>query len=135
MISDETAYSRYLDGQEQAAELLVERYGDALTLYVHGYIRDLHEAEDLMIEAFSQLFAKERPIGGEGSFRAYLYRTARNLAIRHLRGRRLRLLRLDELDFEPPGDVLADTQLLRGERNRQLYAALETLMPLTPTAR
>ena len=127
MISDETAYKRYLDGEEQAAELLVERYGDALTLYVHGYIRDLHEAEDLMIEAFSQLFAKERPIGGEGSFRAYLYRTARNLAIRHLRGRRLRLLRLDELDFEPPGDVLADTQLLRGERNRQLYAALETL--------
>ena len=135
MISDETAYRRYLDGEEQAAELLVERYGDALTLYVHGYIRDLHEAEDLMIEAFSQLFAKERPIGGEGSFRAYLYRTARNLAIRHLRGRRLRLLRLDELDFEPPGDVLADTQLLRGERNRQLYAALETLMPLAPTAR
>lgn len=135
MISDETAYRRYLDGEEQAAELLVERYGDALTLYVHGYIRDLHEAEDLMIEAFSQLFAKERPIGGEGSFRAYLYRTARNLAIRHLRGRRLRLLRLDELDFEPPGDVLADTQLLRGERNRQLYAALETLMPLTPTVR
>ena len=135
MISDETAYRRYLDGEEQAAELLVERYGDALTLYVHGYIRDLHEAEDLMIEAFSQLFAKERPIGGEGSFRAYLYRTARTLAIRHLRGRRLRLLRLDELDFEPPGDVLADTQLLRGERNRQLYAALETLMPLTPTAR
>lgn len=135
MISDETAYRRYLDGEEQAAELLVERYGDALTLYVHGYIRDLHEAEDLMIEAFSQLFAKERPIGGEGSFRAYLYRTARNLAIRHLRGRRLRLLRLDELDFEPPGDVLADTQLLRGERNRQLYAALETLMPLTPTTR
>ena len=135
MISDESAYRRYLDGEEQAAELLVERYGDALTLYVHGYIRDLHEAEDLMIEAFSQLFAKERPIGGEGSFRAYLYRTARNLAIRHLRGRRLRLLRLDELDFEPPGDVLADTQLLRGERNRQLYAALETLMPLTPTAR
>lgn len=135
MISDETAYRRYLDGEEQAAELLVERYGDALTLYVHGYIRDLHEAEDLMIEAFSQLFAKERPIGGEGSFRAYLYRTARNLAIRHLRGRRLCLLRLDELDFEPPGDVLADTQLLRGERSRQLYAALETLMPLAPTAR
>ena len=135
MISDETAYRRYLDGEEQAAELLVERYGDALTLYVHGYLRDLHEAEDLMIEAFSQLFAKERPIGGEGSFRAYLYRTARNLAIRHLRGRRLCLLRLDELDFEPPGDVLADTQLLRGERSRQLYAALETLLPLTPPAR
>ena len=32
MISDETAYRRYLNGEEQAADLLVERYGDALTL-------------------------------------------------------------------------------------------------------
>lgn len=60
MISDETAYRRYLDGEQKAADLLVERYGDALTLYINGYIKDIHEAEDLMIEAFSQLFAKER---------------------------------------------------------------------------
>ena len=72
MISDETAYRRYLDGDQKAADLLVEKYGDALTLYINGYIKDIHEAEDLMIEAFSQIFAKERPIGGEGSFKAYL---------------------------------------------------------------
>ena len=30
MISDETAYRRYLDGEEQAAELLVERYGESV---------------------------------------------------------------------------------------------------------
>lgn len=51
MISDETAYRRYLNGEEQAADLLVERYGDALTLYINARIRDAHEAEDLMIEA------------------------------------------------------------------------------------
>ena len=50
MISDETAYRRYLDGEQNAADLLVERYGDALTLYINGYIKDIHEAEDLMIE-------------------------------------------------------------------------------------
>ena len=60
MISDETAYRRYLNGEEQAADLLVERYGDALTLYINARIRDAHEAEDLMIEAFSLIFAKER---------------------------------------------------------------------------
>ena len=49
MISDETAYRRYLDGEQKAADLLVERYGDALTLYINGYIKDIHEAEDLMI--------------------------------------------------------------------------------------
>ena len=51
MISDETAYRRYLDGEQQAADLLVEKYGDALTLYLNGYLKDLDEAEDFTVSA------------------------------------------------------------------------------------
>lgn len=127
MISDEILYRRYLDGEDKAADTLVEKYGDALTLYINGYLKDIHEAEDLMIEAFSQLFAKERPIEDEGCFKAYLYKTARNLALRHKQKHRLRFLRFDELTFEPKSDTLADTELLRSERDRQLYAAMEKL--------
>lgn len=127
IVSDELAYQQYLDGEDAAADPLVEKYGDALTLYISGYINDPHEAEDLMIEAFARLFAKERPIRGEGSFKAYLYKTARNLALRHRQGRWHAFLRLDELSFEPQSDVLADTALLRSEQNRQLYRALEGL--------
>ena len=101
-ISDERAYERYLLGEESAAEILVERYGDALIFYINGYIKDLHDAEDLMIEAFSLLFAKERPIRNEGSVKAYLYKTARNLALRHSKKHRIRFLKLEELDYEPP---------------------------------
>ena len=68
MISDEMAYRQYLDGKEESADILVERYGDALTYYINGYIHDIHESEDLMIEAFAQIFAKKRPIDGKGSF-------------------------------------------------------------------
>ena len=127
MILDETAYRRYLDGEQKAADLLVERYGDGLTRYINGYIRDIQEAEDLMIEAFAQLFAKERPIEGVGSFQAYLYKTARHLALRHKQKHRLAFLCLDELDFEPRSDSLVDIDLLRSERDRQLYDALEKL--------
>ena len=129
MISDETAYRRYLDGEQSAADLLVEKYGDALTLYINGYLKDMHEAEDLMIEAFSQIFAKERPITGAGAFKAYLYKTARNLALRHRKKHRLSFLRFEELDFELKADALADTELFRTERSRQLYDALEKLKP------
>ncbi len=131
MPTDEALYRRYLDGEDSAANLLVEKYGDALTLYIHGYIRDIHEAEDLMIEAFAQVFARERPIRGDGSYRAYLYKTARHLALRHCKRQTRRLLfqRLDDLEFEPQSDALTDTELLRSERRRQLYAALEQLRP------
>lgn len=47
MISDEMAYWQYLDGKEESADILVERYGDALTYYINGYIHDIHESEDL----------------------------------------------------------------------------------------
>ena len=65
MITDETIYQQYLRGETNAADLLVEKYADMLIFYINGYIKDVHEAEDLMIEAFSQIFAKERPITGE----------------------------------------------------------------------
>lgn len=127
MIPDETTYRRYLDGEEKAADLLVEKYGDPLTLYINCYIKDIHEAEDLMIEAFSRIFAKERPIIGEGAFKSYLYKTARNLAFRYRKKHRLNFLSFDELDFEPQSDVPADTELYRSERRCQLYNALEKL--------
>lgn len=127
-MTDEAAYRQYLAGDEQAAALLVDRYGDALTLYVNGYVKDLHEAEDLMIEAFARLFARERPIRGESGFKAYLYRTARNCALRHCQKRRFRLLHRDETVFEPQSDAV-DVPMLLIERNRQLYQALEGLKP------
>lgn len=127
MLSDEAVYQRYLNGEAGAADTLVEKYGDSLTLYINGYLHDLQDAEDLMIESFSRLFAKARPIHGEGAFKAYLYKIGRNLALRHKQKRRLLLLGWEELPFEPRSDILTDTELLRDERARQLYAAMETL--------
>lgn len=107
MVSDETAYRKYLAGDEAAAQLLVERYGDALTLYINGVLGDIHEAEDLMIEAFAHIFARERPIQ-DGCFKAYLYKTGRNLALR-CKTRRRFFLPLEELPFELPDEALAET--------------------------
>lgn len=128
MISDEMAYRQYLDGKEESADILVERYGDALTYYINGYIHDIHESEDLMIEAFAQIFAKERPIDGKGSFRAYLYKTARNLTIRHRQKHKLWFLCLDEVDFELPGEELVDAKLLQSEREQHLYEGMASML-------
>lgn len=127
MPSDEILYKRYIAGDSGAADPLVERYGNPLTLYINNYIQDIHEAEDLMIEAFSLLFAKERPIKGEGAFKAYLFKTARNLAFRHRQKHRLWFLRLEELPFEVHSEASADEELLQDERNRQLYRAMEQI--------
>ena len=127
MITDESIYQRYLDGEGNAADLLVERYGDMLTLYINGYIKDIHEAEDLMIEAFAQMFAKKRPISVGWCFKAYLYKTARNLSFRHCKKKRFPLLDHHQTEFEMSGVMSADADILRKEQNRQIIHALEQM--------
>lgn len=58
MVSDETAYRKYLAGDEAAAQLLVERYGDALTLYINGVLGEaLAETGLFQNEQHQQLYA------------------------------------------------------------------------------
>lgn len=128
MTSDEGLYMQYMNQKDDAAaQALVEKYGDSLTLYLTGFLHDIQEAEDLMIEAFSLMFVKKRPIDGEGSFRAYLYQVGRNLAIRHHRKHPLALIRIPDLNFEISSENLAETSLIHSERSRMLYAAMEKM--------
>lgn len=68
MKTDEILYELFWQGEEKAADELVLRHGDILTLYINGYLKDMHEAEDLMIESFALMFARKRPVSGAGVF-------------------------------------------------------------------
>lgn len=126
-MTDEAAYRQYLNGDADAMTCLVEKYGDALVTYIHRYIGDWHEAEDLMIETFARLLTKERQITGEGGFRAYLYRIARNLALRYRARRHITVIPFDELPAELHSGDSADGGMLRTEREAQLHRGLSKL--------
>ena len=66
MVTDDILYRRYLGGDEDSLSALMERHGDKLTLYLDGCLHDLHESEDLMIEAFAYLIAKQPRIRDGG---------------------------------------------------------------------
>ncbi len=121
-MTDEELYLVYMSGKEEAAAELVERYGDRLVLFICGYIHDEQEAEDLMIDSFAGIFAKSRPISvkNEGSFKAYLFKIGRNLALRHIGRRRLSLIGFDDIAFEPQSIESAEEDLLRDEKNTAL---------------
>ena len=74
-VTDEALYRRYLDGDESGLDRLVEKYGDPLTLYIDGYLHDIHEAEERMMDVFAYLFVK-RPGIRDGGLKAYLYKAA-----------------------------------------------------------
>ena len=100
MLSDNELYLRFMNGDVSAYDELMIRHGDSLTAYIYGYLHNWHDAEDLMIEAFARIMVKKPQIRDDG-FRAYLFKTARNLASRfHSRMMQRRTFIFEEVDEE-----------------------------------
>lgn len=127
MIIDEVLYERFWNGEKIAADELVHRHGDMLVLFLNSYVKDIHEAEDLMIEAFAQMFVRRRSVSEDGSFRAYLYKTARRLAGNAIKTQSIYWI--GRTSFRAAGEALAETSLFENERKKQLYEAMEELKP------
>lgn len=128
MITDEILFRRYLEGDESGLTVLMERYGNSLTFYINGYLHDLNDAEDLMIEAFAYLTVKKPRI--RENFKAYLYKTARHLAMRFVSKNRLRhCFGFEDLGQEPESGSLIEKVIQTEERNRILHLCMEQLNP------
>lgn len=124
-MTDENAYRRCLDGDEAGLRELMERYGNPLTLYIDGYLHDVHESEDLMIEVFAYLLDK-RPRIRDGGLKAYLYQSARHMALRQ-KHRMKRCFSLESLPQEPEGEILLEEVVGAGERDRILHGCMAQL--------
>lgn len=124
-MTDEELYRRYLGGDEAGLTELMKKYGSALTLYIDGYLGDFHQAEDLMIDVFAWLLAK-RPRIRDGAFKAYIYKAARNAALRHKRRQRV-CFSLDDLEGEPEAEELIEDALRSREHSRALHLCMSRL--------
>lgn len=127
MDKDEVCYARFLNGDHQALEELIGTHRGALTLFLYSYVHDMTEAENLMIDTFAQLVVQGGRFQKKASLKTYLFTIGRNEALRHLKKNR-RHLSWEEL----PEGLAQDEEhqifgLLRQERYRQLYDAMENL--------
>ena len=140
-LADGVLYDQFLRGETSAYDQLMIRHGDSLTRYLYGYLHDWHEAEDLMIEAFARVMVK-RPSIQENAFKAYLFRTARNLALRFRERRsRLQFFSVDGMETEIADSLLAagggsasggspvEEDIRNDEVKRALFQCLDRIDP------
>lgn len=126
--TDEILYSRFLrEGQEKDLRVLLERHREGLTLFLYGYVHSMEDAEELMLDAFAAAAAGTTRFSGKSSFKTWLFAIGRNLAMNHLRRRKVTFTPLEESLAGDGG--AADLEILQKERNRQLYEGLEQLPP------
>lgn len=111
---------------------LIEQHHRALHAFLMTRLRDPQEAKEVAQEAYVQLLQLDRP-DAIGFLRAYLFKTAANIAINRAKQRRVRgaLDRLD--DPEPPVDWLSPDRYVLGKQ--QLWLLRRALCELPPNCR
>ena len=128
--TDEQLFRSFLCGDHDSFNELMERYGDRVTRYIGGRIADQQEAEDLMIEAFSRVIIAEPDFISEGTFRAYLFKTARTVAIRFNKGYRLHHhFGLEDYSAELIGGEDHLEGMVHEEQNRIILNCMDQLKP------
>ena len=90
-------------GDEAAFGEIVERYQPRLRYYLHKMLHEGHTAEDVLQEVWLDVFRALSRLADVGAFRAWLYRIARDRALRELRKRRPIVQPLEEVDMVDEG--------------------------------
>ena len=88
--SDQDLIERVLERDGRALEMLFERYGEMIRRHLARMAGDSAVAQDLLQETFLRVWTRAAQWDGRGSFKAWLYRIATNLALNHLRSMRRR---------------------------------------------
>ncbi len=83
------AVRRAQEGDREALHFLYVRYAADLNRYVNSFVKDSHEAEDIVQNVFAKLITqigkyKQQDV----PFTAWILRVARNAALDHMRARR-----------------------------------------------
>lgn len=78
-------YQKYLDGDDQALTQIIYMFKDGLILYLSSYVRDISVAEALTEDTFVKLVLKRPKFSGHSSFKTWLYKIGKNIALDYLR--------------------------------------------------
>jgi len=123
-----SSYRRFLDGDESAFDSILEEYFPGLVFFIDGYVHDTHTAEDIAIDAFSDLIVHRTRYNFKVTLKTYLFMIGRSRALDHLRRRKKRntlpISEAEELcdDGKTPEEIV-----LRDEKHRLIHAAVGKL--------
>ena len=102
MASDQDLIERIRERDAKAFETLFARYTETIRRHVARIVRDDSAAEDVVQEVFLRVWTCAAQWDGRGTFKAWLFRIATNVALNHLRAMRRRR----EQQLEVPADEI-----------------------------
>lgn len=134
--ADETLVALYANGENQAFNVLLNRYKDKLYTYIYFIVRNSEMAEDIFQETFMKAIVTIRQgrYNENGKFSAWLRRIAHNLIIDSFRQEKSEnLVSCDETEVNILNNIgLAEGTIENAIVNRQIMDDVRRLMDYLP---
>lgn len=122
-----SSYRRYLSGDENAFREIVQEYFDGLVFFIERYVHDHAAAEDIALDAFTQLVVNKHRYNFKVTLKTYLYMIGRSRALDYIKHRgkitTVELSEAEQVSVFPSMEEL----LLKDEEKRAVNHALEQL--------
>jgi len=121
-----SSYRRYLNGDEEAFREIVKEYFDNLVFFIDRYVHDYAAAEDIAIDAFTELVVHKYRYNFKVSLKTYLFMIGRSRALDYIKHRgKLQMVELTEAEAAE-GPSLEEI-ILADQRKRAVHEAMEQL--------
>jgi len=87
-LTDSELVKKYIGGEDQALNQLIERYFRQIFLFAKTYVKSDQEAEDVTQEVFVKLWKNVKKYNPEKKFKTWLFQITKNTCIDFLRKRK-----------------------------------------------
>ncbi len=128
MDNGESSYRRFLDGDESAFDEIMKELFDKLVFFIDRYVNDIHAAEDIAIDTFSDLMVNKHRYNFKVTLKTYLFMLGRSRALNYIKHRKI----IDFVELNEADKVLSEQEtleeiVLTDEKKRIINNALESL--------
>ena len=123
-----SSYRRFLDGDEGAFDEIMKELFDNLVFFIDRYVHDIHAAEDIAIDAFSDLVVNKHRYNFKVTLKTYLFMLGRSRALNYIKHRKvIDFVELTEAEKTSSEQETLEEIVLADERKRVVNNALNAL--------
>ena len=123
-----SSYRRFLDGDESAFDEIMKELFDNLVFFIDRYVHDIHAAEDIAIDAFSDLIVNKHRYNFKVTLKTYLFMLGRSRALNYIKHRKvIDYVELTEAEKASSEQETLEEIVLADERKRVVNNALNSL--------
>ena len=123
-----SSYRRFLDGDESAFDEIIKELFRSLVFFIDRYVHDIHTAEDIAIDTFSDLVVYKHRYNFKVTLKTYLFMIGRSRALDYIKHRKvIDILELNEANNFPLDERALEEIVLADEKKRVVNAAVAKL--------